>query len=90
MPTRTRQECQARWEDTLLFRQSCALLEWGAEEDELLQRIVKITSASNWDAVASLYNLKRQGGIRTAKECRERWAEHLQWNMPKREEYLRS
>ncbi|CEM08006.1 unnamed protein product [Vitrella brassicaformis CCMP3155] len=52
---------------------------WTDEEDEELFRLVTAYGPSRWSSVCRLLNQKVHGDreVRTARQCRERWSNHL-------------
>mmetsp|Transcript_8721 Transcript_8721/g.24949 ORF Transcript_8721/g.24949 Transcript_8721/m.24949 type:complete len:697 (-) Transcript_8721:99-2189(-) len=83
-PTRTEAECMSRWKTII---KPGAKGPWTPEEDEFLYGLVLEYGPSRWTDVAREVNLhihaKEGGGrgeawhVRTGKQCRERWTNHL-------------
>ena len=53
-------------------------MKWRTEEDQMLYNIIMINKEAKWNEVAKTLFLDSQKEyIRTAKQCRERWLNHL-------------
>lgn len=52
---------------------------WATEEDQILVAIIEQRGPKNWIAIACEFNSQLYGGmpVRQAKQCRERWFNHL-------------
>jgi hypothetical protein len=73
---KTEVQCQERWRE-LVNPPVVKRLPWSKEEDESLTRTVNMIGAGKWTIVASYI------AGRAAKQCRERWHNHLDPNISK-------
>lgn len=57
---------------------------WKYEEDDLLKTLVNQNGLNNWTKIANEFNKNNIGNaLRSGKQCRERWYNHLEQNINK-------
>lgn len=57
---------------------------WTKAEDDAISRLVETFGTKNWSLVAEKLSLEAKLGLRSGKQCRERWHNHLDPNVVKR------
>jgi len=57
---------------------------WSKAEDDAIVRLVEALGTKNWTLVAEKLNIEAKLGLRSGKQCRERWHNHLDPNVVKR------
>jgi hypothetical protein len=55
----------------------CKRRPWSKEEDQAIVVLVSDCGTKNWTLVAKQLNLELNLGLRSGKQCRERWHNHL-------------
>lgn len=57
---------------------------WSKAEDDAIARLVEALGTRNWTLVAEKLNIEAREGLRSGKQCRERWHNHLDPHVVKR------
>ena len=75
VPGRTGSQCRYRW---LSDRdKQSSKMPWSTKEDDVLKKILAQDSEKPWAVVAQKFNEASKSVVRTGKQCRERWRNHL-------------
>mmetsp|Transcript_2067 Transcript_2067/g.2154 ORF Transcript_2067/g.2154 Transcript_2067/m.2154 type:complete len:718 (-) Transcript_2067:346-2499(-) len=75
LPGRDKIQCKTRWE--LCQRNSINKIPWSPEEENILREIIHEKGPKYWKEISQELKGRYRDMGRTAKQCRERWYNHL-------------